>query len=333
MRRALVTGATGLVGSYLVDRLLADGWETRALVRSAESGAELRARGVELVTGDMRDPRSLVRAAAGRDAVFHAAAAVTAPGGWAEYHAVNIDGTRGILTAARESGARLVHVSSVAVYGAGDRYRGAPTDEDAPLPPLPERAYYARSKRESEALVLAAHAQGQQWATVVRPNVIYGRGDRLFTPRIARALRFGIAPIPGAGRTTLPIVHAGNVADAAVRAVAVDRAGGRAYNTANDYSVTIASFLRLAGEGLGRKVRLVGVPVWLMRAAVYTALRVRAAIRSGSEPVSPTAALDFVTSDNPFTSRRAREELGWNPPVPPEIGIPDAFRWWKEQAR
>jgi nucleoside-diphosphate-sugar epimerase len=333
VRRALVTGATGLVGSYLVQRLVADGWETRALVRSPDSGADLRARGVELVTGNMRDPQSLVRAVAGRDAVFHAAAAVTAPGGWAEYREINIEGTRALLAAVRESGARLVHVSSVAVYGAGDRYRGGPTDEDAPLPPLPERAHYARSKRESEALVLEAHAQGRLWATVIRPNVIYGRGDRLFTPRVARALRFGIAPIPGAGQTTLPIIHAANVADAAVRAAATDRAGGRAYNTANDFDVTIASFLRLAGEGLGRGVRLVGVPVWLMKAALYTALRVRAAIRTGSEPVSATAALDFVTSDNPFTSRRARDELGWNPPMRPEIGVPDAFRWWKERAR
>ena len=334
MRRALVTGATGLVGSYLVERLLADGWETRALVRSALAGAELRARGVEVVEGNVSDAPSLARAAAGRDVVFHAAAAVSARGGWEEYRAINIEGTRNVIAAVRGSGARLLHVSSVAVYGPDNRYRrGGPTDEDALLPPLPERAYYARSKRESEALVLEAHARGEIWATTIRPDVIYGRGDRQFTPRIARVVKYGFGPVPGGGHTTLPIVHAANVVDAAVRAVAIDAAGGRAYNTANDYDVTLASFFRLAGEGLGREVRLVPVPVWLLRLVLQVAMRLRSVGGSRGQPVSATASLDFATRDNPFTSRRARAELGWNPPVRPETGIPESFRWWRERSR
>ena len=332
MGRALVTGATGLVGSYLTERLLADGWEVRAVVRARGATAPLAARGVELVEGDVRAAGSLAGAASGCDVIFHAAAAVTARGGWSEYHGINIEGTRNVIAAACHAGARLLHVSSVAVYGAGERYRsGMLTDEDAPLPPLPEHAYYARSKRESEALVLDAHRRGELWATAIRPNVIYGRGDRQFTPRIARIVQFGFAPVPGGGHTTLPIVHAANVADAAVRAVAIDAAGGRAYNTANDHDVTLATFFRLAGEGLGRNVRLIAVPVWLLRLALPIAARLRGLGRRRGQPVSASASLDFATRDNPFTSRRARVELGWDPPMRPEVGIPEAFRWWKEQ--
>ena len=145
-------------------------------------------------------------------------------------------------------------------------------------------------------------------------------------------LKYGFAPVPGGGHTTLPIVHAANVADAAVRAVATDAAGGRAYNTANDYDVTLASFVRLAGEGLGRDVRLLPVPVWLFRVVLLAAMRLRAIGGSRGQPATATASLDFATRDNPFTSRRARAELGWNPPVRPETGIPEAFRWWKEQS-
>jgi nucleoside-diphosphate-sugar epimerase len=332
VRRALVTGATGLVGSYLIDRLLADGWDTRALVRSPSAGADLRARGVELAEGNVLDASALARASAGRDVVFHAAAAVTASGGWDEYRATNIEGTRNMIAAVRASGARLLHVSSVAVYGADDRYRnGVATDEDAPLPPLPDRAYYARSKRESEALVLEAHVRGEIWATAIRPDVIYGRRDRQFTPRIARILKYGWAPVPGAGNTTLPIVHAANVADAAVRAATIDVAGGRAYNTANDHDVTLAEFFRLAAEGLDRGIRLVHVPVWMLRLLLQGAMRLRAMSGGArAQPVSATASLDFATRDNPFTSRRARTELGWDPPMHPRTGIPEAFRWWKE---
>jgi nucleoside-diphosphate-sugar epimerase len=331
VRRALVTGATGLVGSYLIERLLADGWNTRALVRSPSRADGLHARGVELSEGNVLDAASLVRAAAGCDVVFHAAAAVTADGGWDEYRATNIDGTRNVIAAVRAAGARLLHVSSVAVYGAGDRYRaGRLTGEDAPLPPLPPRAFYARSKRESEALVLDAHARGEIWATAIRPDVIYGRGDRQFTPRIARILRHGVGFVAGGGQTTLPIVHAANVADAAVRAVSIDAAGGRAYNTANDYDVTVARFFQLAGEGLGRTMRLVSVPVWILRLVLPTAIRLRAIGGSRGQPVSASASVDFATRDNPFTSQRARTELGWNPPVRPEAGVPESFRWWKE---
>ena len=330
MPSALVTGATGLVGSYLIDRLLADGWRARAMVRSPADAQQLASRGVEVVAGNVLDGDSFTRAAAGCDVVFHAAAAVTATGGWDEYRTTNIDGTRNAIEAVKAAGARLMHVSSVAVYGAGDRYRpGSATDEEVPLPPLPEGAWYARSKRDSEALVLDAHAQGRIWATAIRPDVIYGKGDRQFTPRMARVLMHGFAPVPGGGQTTLPIVHAANVADAAVRAAATDAAGGRAYNTANDFDVTLAQYFRLAGRGLGRHIRLVPIPIPLLRLALKLALRVRSLSAPVGAPVSSSSSIDFLTKDNPFTSRRARTELGWDPPMRPETGIPEAFQWWK----
>ena len=331
MPRALVTGATGLVGSYLVERLLADGWSVRTMLRTPATATALRDSGVETVEGNVLDAIAFARAAAGCDVIHHAAAAVSATGGWDEYRTTNIDGTRNAVAAARAAGARLMQVSSVAVYGAGERYReGMRTDEDAPLPPLPEGAWYARSKRESEAIALDAHRRGEVWATAIRPDVIYGKGDRQFTPRVARMLQFGFAPAPGGGHTTLPIVHAANVADAAVRAAATDAAGGRAYNTANDFDVTLANYFRLAGAGLGRPVRLVSVPPWTLRVLFALALRARSLAGPRSGPVSPGASIDFLTRDNPFTSDRARDELGWNPQVRPETGIPEAFRWWKE---
>lgn len=332
MSCALVTGATGLVGSYLIDRLLADGWRARALVRDPATATHLAARGVEVVPGNVLDAESFGRAAAGCDVIFHAAAAVSAPGGWEEYRSTNIDGTRNAIDAARSAAARLMHVSSVAVYGAGDRYRaGTATDEETPLPPLPEGAWYARSKRESEALVLDAHRRGTIWATAIRPDVIYGKGDRQFTPRIARVLSLSLAPVPGGGHTTLPIVHAANVADAAVRAASTDAAGGRAYNTANDFDVTLAEYFRLAGVGLGKRIRLVPVPVSLLALAFTVAMRVRSLGAPTGAPVSSSSSIDFLTKDNPFTSQRARDELGWTPTMRPEVGIPEAFQWWKAQ--
>ena len=180
MPTALVTGATGLVGHHLVERLRRDGWTVRAFVRDAARAGALSRAGVELATGDTLEPSGFARAARGCDVVFHAAAAVTPSGGWEAFSRPNIEGTRHAIAAAASAKARLVHVSSVAVYGNAGRYRGdrTATGEEAPLTELPENAYYARSKRDSEALVLAAHAAGTVWATAVRPSVIYGAHDR-----------------------------------------------------------------------------------------------------------------------------------------------------------
>jgi nucleoside-diphosphate-sugar epimerase len=328
MATALVTGATGLVGSHIVDRLVADGWTVRAFVR--RPSAALADAGIELALGDILDEDSFRRAARGCDTIFHTAAAVTTSGGWEAYRRPNVEGTRNAISAAEASGARLLQLSSVAVYS--NRYAD-PTrkvDEEIALGPLPERAYYARSKRESEALVLEAHARGRIWATAVRPDVIYGARDRQFVPRIARILEHGFAPVIGGGHSTLAVVHAANVADGAVLAATNDAAGGRAYNLANDFDVTVREFYRLAGQGLGRRVRLVPVPYGAAR-AIFAALVGAAKLVTG-ERVSMlnTDSIAMVTRDNPFTSARARRELGWAPRMRPEHGVPDAFRWWRE---
>ncbi len=339
MPRALVTGATGLVGSHLVERLRTAQWQTRALVR-AHSGDTavarreewLRSHDVEPCHGDILDESSFVSAAAGCDVIFHTAAVITVAGSWEDYRRVNIDGTRNAVAAAQHSGARLLQLSSVAVYGTAARYATARrVDEDTPLAALPERAYYARSKRESEAIVFDAHRDGRIWASAVRPSVIYGRRDRQFVPRIARLLRFGFAPAVAGGRSTMAIVHAANVADGAFLAATSDGAVGRAYNLANDFDVTVAHFLRLAAEGLGVRVRLIPVPFWLAR-ALFRGVRIAAKAATGGRfSIVSNSSLGFVTKDNPFTSERAKRELGWVPAVRPDKGIPDAFRSWRQQ--
>jgi nucleoside-diphosphate-sugar epimerase len=328
--RALVTGATGLVGSHIAERLTADGWSVRALVRAPH--ADLPVPTIESVVGDVLDADVFARAATGCDAIFHAAAAITPRGGWESFRRLNVDGTTHAIRAAERSGARLLQVSSVAVYGPDGRYRGPGerTDESTPLGPLPERAYYARSKRESEAMVLEAHAAGRIWASAIRSPVIYGRRDRQFVPRMARWLSHGVAPIIGGGRATFGIVHAANVAHGAVLAAASDVAGGRAYNVANDGDVTVRRFFELAAEGMGRRVRLLPIPMWLARGGFVTLRFTAKHLTGGRMNVISNASLAFLTENNPFSSDLARRELGWSPVVRPESGIPDAFRWWLE---
>jgi nucleoside-diphosphate-sugar epimerase len=327
--RALVTGATGLVGSHVVARLREEGWMVRAMARDPDAAAWLDPLGCsERVRGDVLDGHTFAAAAAGCDVIVHAAAAITPRGGWEAFHSTNVVGTTNAIDAAASAMARLVHVSSVAVYGGSTRYRadGRLTDESVALAALPPGAFYARSKRESEALALDAHRRGRIWATAIRPCVVYGRRDRQFVPRVARAVRVGVHPLLGGGRSTLAIVHAASVADAIFRAAIRDAAGGNAYNAANDPPVTVFDFVRLATEGLGRPFRPVGVPLAPARAAIAALAglaRLGGRVALGAMIGS---SIDFLTRDNPFTSERARGELGWATPVAPAEGVPDAFR-------
>jgi nucleoside-diphosphate-sugar epimerase len=330
VRRALVTGATGLVGSHIVDRLLADGWSVRALVRKPSTA--LGTLGVEMALGDVLDRDAFVRAANDRDVVFHCAAEITPRGGWETFRRTNVDGTRNAIAAAEQSSARLLQLSSVAVYSARYEGRAAPITEDSKLGPLPEHAFYPRSKRESENLVFEAHAAGRIWATSVRPCVIYGPRDRQCVPRAARMLRFGWAPLIGGGRSIMAIVHAANVADGAVLAATTDAAAGRAYNLTNDFPVTVREFFALGAEGLGRRVRFVPIPLGVARAAFRSVLGVARLVAAGRVSLVSRDSLAMITRDNPYDSTRARRELGWSPAVRPEVGIPQAFRWWREHA-
>jgi len=329
MSVALVTGATGLVGSHIVERLRRDGWTVRALVRDRTRARWLIAQDVELVDGDTLDAESFRRAAHGVQFVFHCAAAITPRGGWEAFRAPNIDGTCNAVDTAASAGARLLHLSSVAVYGPDGRFalsKDAAMQELQPLLPIPEQAWYARSKRESEELVMAAHREGRVWATAVRPCVIYGPRDRQFIPRAAALLRLPLVPRIGPGTSTMSIVHARSVAELALRAVTSEIAAGRAYNVTNDPPITVNEFYAAAEQGLGVRARwlpIPGAPAQAAMGALGAALRT---LRVPGASMLNARSLDFLLADNPFSSERARVELGWTSSVQPSEAVAEAFR-------
>ncbi|MBW7933982.1 MAG: NAD-dependent epimerase/dehydratase family protein, partial [Gemmatimonadaceae bacterium] len=244
------------------------------------------------------------------------------------FRAPDIDGTHCAIDAASRAGARLLHLSSVAVYGPEGRFAlagASDLQELQPLRPLPEAAWYARSKRESEQMVMEAHRAGRVWATAVRPCVIYGPRDRQFVPRMAAALRLPFVPRIGSGRTVLSIVHARSVAEVAVRAVTSEIAAGRAYNVTNDPPITVNGFYEAAQRGLGVRARwlpIPGAPLQAAMGALGTALR---ALRVPGSSLLNARSLDFLLADNPFSSERARIELGWTSQVDPRAAVAEAF--------
>ena len=330
MNRALVTGAAGMLGSYIAARLLEEGWTVRGLARTPLAMNQLSQHGIEPVPGDLLNADSLATAAHGCDAIIHAAAAIGSDGDADTFERTNVAGTGHVVDAAARAGARVVHVSSTAVFGSA-RYGTRPTDEDVPLPELDRSDVYGRSKQDAERVVLKAQRAGLVWAAIVRPPMMYGRHDRQFVPRVAPVLRARCFPLIGGGRTTLPLVHADAVADGAVRVLLNDRADGRIYHLTTDYPLSAADLIRFAAEGLGRPVWTPRIPTSVGRggfAALGAALRLGG--RADLARHAP-GTLEMLLRDNPFDSERARRDIGWSPRIPPSEGIPDAFRWWRDR--
>ena len=303
----LVTGGSGLVGSHVIVALRAAGRPVRALVR-APSRDKVVALGAEPAVGDVTDEGLWRQAAAGVRGIVHAAALVMQRAPYREYERVNVGGTRLAAAAARAAGAPLVHLSSVAVYGGTTAYQPTPErrDEDYPFRTVAPSDRYARTKRAAEELVRAAAADGRLAAVALRPNVIYGERDRLFTPRLIAALGLRWTPAVGPGTNHLACVYAGNVAAAVVAALDAAQPGFRAYNVTNDRppALTERAFVAAFGAALGKRVRRVRIP-WLALRAVLTVAR---------GPRLGRAAVSFLTGENPYVSDRIRHELGWEPP-------------------
>jgi nucleoside-diphosphate-sugar epimerase len=279
----------------------------------------------------LEDARAVAEAVHGCSVVFHAAAAIGSSSDAASFRAANVTGTRNVAEAAAAAGARMVHVSSTAVYGSA-RYGAIPTDEYAPLPELPPEDAYGRSKREAEAVVTGLCRAGKVWATIVRPPVMYGVGDRQLAPRLGPVLMRGVFPLIGGGRTTLTLVHARNVAEGAVLAAEHDEARGRVFLLSDDFPLTVAALVEGAARGLGKRIAAPAVPKIAGRLGFALLGLGLGAVGRGDLARHTRGTLEMLTRDNPFTSRRAREVLGWSPRVKPAEGLVEAFAWWRRTA-
>ena len=326
-----MTGGTGLVGSHLAERLRARGDDVVCLQRDGSDTSFLESIGCRIVRGDVQDDFDvLVRAMQGVDRVVHGAALIYAGLPWETIHAVNVEGTRRILEAAVEAGASsAVHLSSVATYGSqvGRVDETARTDTA-----IPATDFYARSKREAEeAAREVAHRHGLP-LTMLRPSAIYGPRDRLFAPILAKLARLPIVPVFGSGRTTLPVVYAGNVASAVEAALDQPSAAGPSiYNVGQDHPVHTRELIAGFADGLGARARFVSIPKGLVVGGAHLLQRFGGVLPMAKDlPVVRAAKL--TTEDNPYRTERIRTELGWVPPYTHAEGIERTTRWMREFA-
>jgi nucleoside-diphosphate-sugar epimerase len=258
--RALVTGATGFVGSHLCEALVRQGASVTALVRSPAKAALLAPLGIQLVHGDLHTAPALTEAVRGQDAIFHVAG-LTAARNEAEYLRANRDGTAALVDAARRSGGtpRLVLVSSMAA--GGPSAPGRPLLGDEPPRPVTQ---YGRSKLAGEEVV---RASGMAWV-IVRPPMVYGPRDAEVL-KVFRLVRTGVAPVFGDGAQELSAVYGPDLALALVAAATAEGTVGRIYYACHPERFRSEAFVLAVATAMQRRnPAVVHLPPWLGRVAL-----------------------------------------------------------------
>jgi nucleoside-diphosphate-sugar epimerase len=329
----LVTGASGLLGSHVVEKLIAMGEPVRALVRPASDTRLLDQWGVEKVPGDITAPQSLVEAMKGVQRVYHVAAQVGDWGPWERFVAVTIEGTGNMLEAARRAKIkRFLHVSSISAYGHPDG-EAMVLDESAPLGVNLHRwSYYSRAKVEAEKLVWQAHNKGDVPVTVVKPSWLYGPRDRASMPRLIRAIRAGKARLIGDGTNRLNLTYAGNEAEGCILAATNEKALGQAYNLSSDGAIQQREYINRIAEFLGCPPVTRKVPYRVARGAAFLMELFGHALGRKTPPLVTRYSVWLIGRKCFFSSEKARRELGWKATVGYDEGIRLAVDWCLKNA-
>lgn len=223
-RPVLVTGGTGFIGGRLVEKLILEhGARVRVLVRDFARACRIARFDVELVPGEVTDPAAVERAARGCAVIFHCAYGNR--GTDEEQRAVNAGGTEAVVRSALQAGvSRLVHVSTISVYG-----RLADGDLDETTPYQPPGDLYAATKAEAEEIVLDAHRRHGLPAVVLQPTVVYGPFGLAWTIDPLVQLRSRQVVLVDGGEGLCNAVYVDDVADALILAATHAAAPGEVF--------------------------------------------------------------------------------------------------------
>lgn len=318
----LITGATGFLGRNLCEHLAGQGYTLRALTRSDHNIAFLKALGVDIVKGDVRDAASVERAMQGCEHVIHAAAHFRLWGPPQPFVETNIEGTRHVLEAALAAGVKkFIHISTIIVVG--PQPPRVIITEETPCRPYPSDNY-AKTKYKGECLARSFLEKGLA-VVILRLGALYGpyghyAFNRLFFEEFLHNWRIQVHQ----GRHYIFPCYAGDAAQAIEATLKCGRIG-EMYNV-SDKSISHREANKTVSQLANRSSWRINVPGWLM--IEVSRLLEFIARFTGREPFYPHNLEPYVFNDWIVDSSKAQRELGFQPSTFAE-GARRTLAWYR----
>ena len=317
MKNIAVTGATGFVGCALVERYvaLAPPDRTNCVLAITRQGLTNKVSGVRYATVNHWSGNSEWQAVlAGTEVLVHAAGRVhvmadTATDPLAEFRRVNVQATLQLARAAAAAGVKLfVFISSVKVNGEATRFGEPFNADDIPAPLDP----YGISKMEAEQGLRQLAADTGMAVVIIRPPLVYGPGVKANFAALMRAVQRGW-PMPlGAVHNQRSLVALDNLVDFIITCITHPQAANQTFLVSDGQDLSTTELVRGMARAAGVPARLLPVPVW--------------ALQAGARLVGKGDAVQRLCGNLQVDISKARELLGWVPPVSVDEGLRRAIR-------
>ncbi len=323
--RILVTGGTGFIGSHLVESLLKEGHQVKALIRRTSNTEYLDNLNIELVYGDITDETSLRPAVKDVQIVYHLASLLNplrVPDD--RYREVNVKGTENLLEACLSADKieRFIYCSSVAVYG---KLEHIPTSEECLCSP---DNIYGSTKYEGEKLALEFYHQHGLPVAVAQPAWVYGpRDDKLL--KLCRAIINNSFVMIGKGDTLRHPVYVTDVVQGLKLCAKRESAIGEVYIIAGKEALPIRKIIETLADILGKKIPPFYIPAFLAEAIAWVFERTLPKI--GVEPILSQRRLEFFTKRQAFSIAKAQLKLGYSPQIDLKDGLERTVEWYREE--
>jgi nucleoside-diphosphate-sugar epimerase len=327
--KIVITGATGFLGSRLLEKLAsndADAIEVVGLGRTLKSHSIVKASNIIYQLGDLEEPSFAHDAISGAEVVVHAAALSAQMGPLGAFERANVKVTEHVVDACEAHGVkRLIFISSPSVYfQMKDQLNISESD---PLPPAVN--VYAKTKREAECLVIASDVPH----VIIRPRALIGRGDTVILPRIIRAHAAGRLRRMGLEQNRVDLTPVSNVVDAIVLAMRVNGEGlNQIYNISNGrperlWPLLDRIFSELSLEAVTRRIPI-PVAVAVARLMEWHAIW----LNGRKEPVLTVYGIGTLTKDFGMDISKAKELLGYEPSQTVADAIDEFLNWYKTES-